>query len=276
MEVQVRMRLGWVKHYQHSDNMSLTSRRCGISRRTLSTWLKRYQQQGFSGLLDQSRRPHRCPPTKVTDQVRQSIQALRERRLGPRRIQSELERHHQVHLSTSTIHTVLRTSSCALLKTTRQAHKKHKRYQKEIPGERVQMDVYKIAPKLYQLTAIDDCTRLKVLRLYPNHTAASTLDFLTQVQAELPFPIQRLQTDRGKEFMAYSVPRRLMELHIKFRLKKMRSPHLNGKVERTQRTDWEEFYSLTDLKSPSLPEQLSQWQSYYNREHQHSSIGQSP
>jgi transposase InsO family protein len=102
------------------------------------------------------------------------------------------------------------------------------------------------------------------------------LAFLEVIIAEFPFPIQRLQTDRGEEFMAHAVQRRLMELHIKFRPTKPRSPHLNGKVERTQRTDWEEFYSLVDLKAPDLPVQLQQWQDYYNGERRHSSIGKSP
>ena len=44
--------------------------------------------------------------------------------------------------------------------------KGQKRYAKEIPGERVQMDTCKIAPGLYQYTAIDDCTRIRVLALY--------------------------------------------------------------------------------------------------------------
>ena len=59
------------------------------------------------------------------------------------------------------------------------------------------MDVCKIAPKLYQYTAIDDCTRLKVLRLYPNKQAASTLNFLDQVVAEFPFPVS-LNPDRPR------------------------------------------------------------------------------
>ncbi|MBW4553604.1 MAG: integrase core domain-containing protein [Aphanocapsa sp. GSE-SYN-MK-11-07L] len=99
---------------------------------------------------------------------------------------------------------------------------------------------------------------------------------MTYVQRELPFPIQRLQTDRGKEFFDTRVQKQLMALHIKFRPTKPRSLHLNGKVERTQRTDWEEFYSLVDLKAPDLRNQLQQWQTYYNRERRHSSLGQSP
>ena len=134
------------------------------------------------------------------------------------------------------------------------------------------MDVCKIGPKVYQFTAIDDCTRLKVVRLYPNKESNSTLLFLEEVLREFPFPVQRFQTDRGKEFMAHAVQRRLMELHIKFRPTKPRSPHLNGKVERTQLTDLEEFYSQVDLKTPDLVEQLQQWQEYYNRERRHGSL----
>jgi transposase InsO family protein len=276
MEAAVKMRLGWVQHYQKSGNASLTSRRCGISRPTLRKWFSRYIQQGIAGLIDQSRRPHHCPPNKVTPQQGRWITELRSRRLGPRRIQGELERLHQVSLSTATIYKVLQHQDYRLLKVTRRPRKGRKRYQKEIPGERVQMDVCKIAPKLYQFTAIDDCTRLKVLRLYPNKSATSTLAFLSQVLDELPFPIQRLQTDRGEEFMAHCVQKRLMELSIKFRPTKPRSPHLNGKVERTQRTDWEEFYCQADLKAPDLPQQLQRWQDYYNRDRRHSSIGKSP
>jgi hypothetical protein len=54
-------------------------------------------------------------------------------------------------------------------------------YSKSVPGERVQMDVTKLRPKVYQFTAIDDCTRLKVLRVYPNKKADNSVDFLGEV-----------------------------------------------------------------------------------------------
>jgi len=74
----------------------------------------------------------------------------------------------------------------------------------------------------------------------------------------MPFAIQRIQTDRGKEFFAYCFQERLMEYGIKFRPIKPRLPHLNGKVERTQRTDLDEFYSTVDINDPELPTLLSQ------------------
>lgn len=64
---------------------------------------------------------------------------------------------------------------------------------------------------------------------------------------QFPFPIQRIQTDRGLEFFAEKVQLKMMKLGIKFRPNKPASPHLNGKVERSQKTDLEEFYAITDL-----------------------------
>lgn len=55
-----------------------------------------------------------------------------------------------------------------------------------------------------------------------------------------------------------------MEVGIKFRPIKPRSPHLNGKVERGQRIVLDEFYSTVDLSSDNLPDQLPEWQHYYN------------
>jgi transposase InsO family protein len=174
-------------------------------------------------LLDRSHQ--RCPPKKVNTQHLLWI--------GQIRNSSELLRLHQVSFSTATIHKVLKQEGYGLLKATRRPRKGRKRYQKDVPEEWVQMDVCKIGPKLYQFTAIDDCTRLKIIRLYPvacvakpYKASASTLAFLEVIIAEFPFPIQRLQTDRGEKFMAHAVQWRLMELHIKFRPTKPRSSHL--------------------------------------------------
>jgi len=90
---------------------------------------------------------------------------------------------------------------------------------------------------------------------------------------EFPFPVQRIQTDRGREFFAYSFQEKLMEYGIKFRPIKPGSPHLNGKVERSQRTDLEEFYSTADLKGSDLKDRLREWQDHYNQFRPHGSLG---
>lgn len=86
----------------------------------------------------------------------------------------------------------------------------------------------------------------------------------------MPFPIQRFQTDRGREFFAVKVQEKLKEYGIKFRPNKPASPHLNGKVERSQKTDKAEFYATIDLAANDLSDLLAEWQHYYNWERPHS------
>ena len=68
-----------------------------------------------------------------------------------------------------------------------------------------------------------------------------------------------------------------MEWAIKFRPIKPRSPDLNGKVERSQRTDLEEFWSTVDRKAADLQQQLDEWQHFYNWHRPHTALnGRSP
>ncbi|MDD3448442.1 MAG: IS481 family transposase [Gammaproteobacteria bacterium] len=264
MDHEISARLKWVQLYEEIGNAGLVCRRCGISRPALRKWWRRYQAQGHDGLKSQSRRPKTSPAQKLDPTTQGLILGLRsKRKLGARRIQSELARLHGMLLSLATIHKALSRNQVRRIRfERRKAH--YKRYERPIPGERVQMDTCKIAPGLYQYTAVDDCTRYRVLALFDRRTAANTLEFIDQVLEEMPLPIQRFQTDRGREFFAQKVQRRMMELAIKFRPIKPRSPHLNGKVERSQRTDLEEFYPNVDLTDSRLHDLLAEWQHYYN------------
>jgi transposase-like protein len=62
----------------------------------------------------------------------------------------------------------------------------------------------KDAPKKkhYQFTAIDDCTRLRVLRIYPALNQKAAIQFVDYVLERLPFQVQVIQTDNGGEFGA--------------------------------------------------------------------------
>jgi transposase InsO family protein len=198
---------------------------------------------------------------------------LRTRGLGSRRIQSELKRTHHFYVSRPTIEKVLKTLDPRPRLVRPKTRKGSRRYAKEVPGERIQMDTCKIAPGLYQYTAVDDCTRIRVLALFKRRTAANSLLFLELAIEEFPFPIQRIQTDRGREFFAYCFQEKLMEYGITFRPIKPASPHLNGKVERSQRTDIEEFYATADLKAADLSDRLREWQDHYNQHRPHGSLG---
>jgi hypothetical protein len=66
----------------------------------------------------------------------------------------------------------------------------------------------------------------------------------------------------------------ISETWYKFRPTKPRSPHLNGKVERTQRADLEEFWSRIDLKADDIQTQLDEWQHFWNWHRPHSALGE--
>lgn len=73
----------------------------------------------------------------------------------------------------------------------------------------MQIDVKFIEPvagarqkKYYQYTAIDDCTRLRVLRIYPKNNQLTAIQFLDHVLERLPFQVEAVQTDNGSEFQS--------------------------------------------------------------------------
>ena len=213
-----KARLAWIELYAKTGDAGLVCRRCGISRPTLRKWWCRYQADGEAGLVDHSRRPHRLAAQKVfADQEALILSLRRERRLGVKQLRNELIRQHDLMLSLDTIHRTLVRHGEQVLKRPRRWRRGTRRYSRPIPGDRVQMDVCKIRPGVYQYTAIDDCTRFKVLGIYGRATGANTRDVLERLIEEMPFPIQRIQTDRGREFFAEAVQRRLVDWAIKFR-----------------------------------------------------------
>jgi len=108
------------------------------------------------------------------------------RKLGPQLIQAELLRLHNCRLSTSTIWKVLHRNHAKLLQRRRDT--KPKRYSRKVPGESVQLDTRKIAPGIYQYTAVEDCTRLRLLGIYPRRTARNSVHFLEErLLHEFPF-----------------------------------------------------------------------------------------
>ena len=120
------------------------------------------------------------------------------------------------------------------------------------PGSvRLQLDVKfleRIAgsrKRLYQFTAIDDCTRIRVLKIYDACNQCSAIRFVDEVIRRLPFRVLVIQTDNGAEFQS-RFHWHLESHDIRHVYIRPRTPHLNGKVERSHRVDEQEFYQLLD------------------------------
>jgi transposase InsO family protein len=161
------------------------------------------------------------------------------------------------------------------------------RYEKPQPGHRLQMDVQFLEripgtrKRLYQFTAIDDCTRIRVLKVYDACNQSTAIRFIDEVLRRLPFRVHIVQTDNGAEFQSrfhwHVESQDIRHVYIR-----PRTPHLNGKVERSHRVDDQEFYQLLDRDGVSddihlFNEKLREWEDYYNYHRPHGALdGQTP
>ena len=95
-------------------------------------------------------------------------QARRDLAYGAQRTQLWLRRVHDVRVAVGTIQRIFRDLGLPRLRRTRKrVPRQMKLFEKAEPGESVQIDVkfVKIAGRwAFQYTALDDCTRFRVLR----------------------------------------------------------------------------------------------------------------
>jgi transposase InsO family protein len=135
--------------------------------------------------------------------------------------------------------------------------------------------------RLYQFTAIDDCTRVRVLKVYDLCNQRTAIQFMDEVLRRLPFRVQVVQTDNGAEFQSH-FHWHLQDLDIRHVYIRPRAPHLNGKVERSHRVDDQECYQLLDKDGITADihlfnEKLREWEDYYNYHRPHGALdGQTP
>ena len=279
-------RLAIIRHAQElTGNVSKTCRYYGISRQVYYKWLRRYEDGGLDALRDRSSRPHLSPKATRVEVVGKIIYLRQTYHFGPHKIAMYLKRYHNIELSPSGIWRILRRLNMSRLPSS-QRYRRHrerwKRYEKPEPGHRVQIDVKFIAPlpgsrrKYYQFTAIDDCTRLRVLRIYDRLNQQSAIQFLDYVLAKLPFRVERIQTDNGAEFQSafhyHVLDRGIGHVYIR-----PATPRLNGKVERSHRIDAEEFYRMLDGvlidDAGVFNERLREWEDFYNFNRPHGGLG---
>jgi transposase InsO family protein len=286
LERQARHRLAVIRHAQEvTGNVAQTCRYFGITRTTYYRWYRRYEAKGVVGLRDRSTRPLVSPGATPADVVAKIIYLRQNYHFGPRKIEMYLKRYHDVAVSASGIWRILKRLDMNRLPSS-QRYKRHvdrwKRYEKPQPGHQVQIDVKFIAPlkgsrkRYYQFTAIDDCTRVRVLRLYDRLNQKTAIQFLDYALERLPFRVEVIQTDNGAEFQAgfhwHVLDRGIGHTYIK-----PRTPRLNGKVERSHRIDAEEFYRLLGGvvidDADVFNKKLQEWEHFYNYARPHGGLG---
>lgn len=265
--------------------------------------MRRYQDEGLDGLRGRSSKPHHCPHATEDDVVNKIVYLWQHYHFGPMKIKMYLKRYHDIDIACSAVYYILKRLGMNRLPAS-QRYKRHDkrytRYEKQQPGNRVQIDVKFSEPiglpaqnpaaapvtatlpkrrrraKCYQFTATDDCTRLRDLRIYPRCVQKTAVQFLDYVLESLPFRVEVIQTDNGAEFQS-AFHWNVLDKGIAHTYIKPASPHLNGKVERSHRIDAEELYRMLDGvvidDTGVFNDKLREWEDYYNYHRPHGALG---
>jgi len=292
---EAQQRRGWFDYYRaHGGNAALTCRYFGISRQTFYRWKRRYDPQNLRTLEEGSHRPHRRrQPTWSLPQA-ERVRRLRERypRWGKDKL-AVLLRREGWKVSVSMVGRILTSlrqrgvlSAPMLFRVKRRrgtarrpwALRKPSDYAVQQPGDLVQLDTMDLRPSpgvvLKQFTARDVVSRWDVIEVHRRATSTAAALFLETLQRRLPFPLRALQVDGGSEFAAV-FEEACRQRGIQLFVLPPRSPKLNGRVERANRTHTEEFYEITpcSLSITQLNQELLDWERTYNTVRPHQALG---
>ena len=276
-ELRVRLKLV-ILEFAQDWGVTKACREFEVPRSSFYRWKQKYEKAGKAGLYRERPVAYHHPSRTPPEVVEKILELRAEYQFGALRIRYYLERYHGIKISESTVSRVLKAHGVNRLPKTAPRRALHtKRYAKTVPGHHVQVDVKFLqlkdragkTVKRYQYTAIDDATRIRALQIFPEHNQARAIQFMNYVIEKFPFRISTIRTDRGHEFQArfhwHVEDQGMRHVYIK-----PQTPQLNGKVERSHRTDQTEFYQLlTYTDDMDLNAKLKAWEDFYNYDRPH-------
>lgn len=251
----------------------------GVSVRTGYKWVQRHREEGASGLLDRSSRPHRMPRQTASDRAALVVQ-LRKSRLTAQEIACRLK------MPRSTVAAILvreGLSRLANLETPEPA----RRYEREAPGDLIHLDIKKLgrigrpghrvtgdrsvrtpgAGWEFVHVAVDDYSRLAYVEVLANEQSNTTVAFLRRALAFFRghgIRVKRVLTDNGSPYRSHLFGS-LCELRtIAHKFTRPYRPCTNGKAERFIQTALREWayaqaYPTSDRRADELPIWLHQY-----------------
>lgn len=270
------------------------SRLAGVCPRTARKWLRRYQDEGLSGLQDRSSRPSKLrQPTDASTVER--IVALRRQRWTGKHIA------RQTGVSPATVSRVLKRAGLSRLKDLVPAEPVH-RYECAMPGDMIHLDIKKLgrfrraghritgnrhgqsnqrangtAPGWeYVHVAIDDHSRVSFSQILADEKAVSAVAHLKAAVAyyqSLGVKVARVLTDNGSCYKAKAFAKACKDLKIKHLRTKPYTPKTNGKAERFIQTALREWaYARAYQTSDQRAAELKWWTHMYNWHRPHGGI----
>lgn len=277
--------LDW--HKSHGENISLTSRHFGITRKPLREWIKQLKRYGPVGLNEKSKTPKnkRRPITSVTI----LMQVVKIRKQYPvwskYKIKKILERDYNLKTSASNVGRILQRMGLIDKKKSdkrrRAALKPKLRFPRGFKiseaGDMIQIDTKQIVliggRKLYQFTAIDVLSKRRILRVYSSLSSRNGRLFLEECIRVFPFKIKNIQTDNGSEFLK-EFDKKCGELKIPHYWIYPRTPKQNSYVERSHESDDDEFYQLGNVyqNRELMDKKIREWENTWNNIRPHEAL----
>ena len=254
---------------------SFAARMYGVSLLSVKRWCKKYDGD-WRSLKEGSHRPHSHPRQHTEAEEMTISKAFWDKyeRYGWDGVYEEAKEKGYSRSKSGMRYAAKRLELVEQSKKKRPPRKHDRRYPEIlVPGEKVQIDVKEVpynclrgkllrdGKHLYQWTAIDECTRIRFVYGFEEHTPENSVKFLHMLVKAFPFKIQTIQTDNGTEFTYKYISeteecpfdKALRVLGIAHKLIPPRTPWHNGKVERSHRNDqryfydWEKFRSVEEL-----------------------------
>lgn len=247
-----------------------------VSRQTISKWLAKYRYEGEAGLAPKKSGPKKGRTwNKTSSAIEDKVCQIAEDNpfKGPAWIADKLG----MTINQATVYRILKRRRIRYYENYRHKRRKKKAYCLDQPGRELQLDVcmpFGYARREVVYDTIDDCSRFVFARVMPDHTAESTIFFLTELIEKCPFPIESVRTDQGREF-GKKVTEFLKRYGITHKKNPAYTPQHNGKIERYHRTFKEEeacnwpFHASRE----ELNYRIQLWLNYYNFHKKHTGSG---
>lgn len=281
----VHSRYWMIQQYEQGVPVKVLAEQLHVSRTNIYRWLKRYEQEGYPGLVNRCSRPHKIHYRLSAEEELQLQEQRLNRRWGPSRL------GYWLGVPSITVYRWLLRHGMNRLP--RPPRAPVVRYEMDEPGELVHLDVlYLFALKgkktAYQFSLVDGYSRMAHAMIAPRRTTDAALQAVQEAQRRFGFPIQRILTDNDSAFAwtpkahwrttsggTTRFTRTLGEWGIRHSTTKVRRPQTNGKVERWHRTIREELYRVHPLFSSEeeRKEKLQRYLESYNNERRHTAIG---
>ena len=255
-----RIRLAWFRKAEELGTVVAACRYYGIPRSEYYYWHKRWLENDklLTSLYDLPK----TPKSHKTDLDQETVSLILQLRFGleygEAKLAVVLGRDYGVTVSRHGVGNVLRRAGVTEPKPRKRRVQRRLNDYPYAPGEVGQMDVKHWKKAAYQYDIVDCATRIKYKRLYPGVSPAETVDFLEHAVRFFgpAFNFQTIQTDNGTEFVYDQLPQTKQDTltvvqqwlaanGIQHGRIPSRSPHLNGRIERSHGVDKRRYKKLT-------------------------------